>query len=147
MSSIINEIVYFNNFDILNNKKKREEYIKKIFENKCYKKVYIKKIKKIKIIDKNIIENNDFSLNYKCKIELLVDIIEIKKNDICELVITDMNSKLGIICKTDILFAYIMNSIELINKFKKNDKVKLKVIDTKYNKNSNRIVLITELLN
>lgn len=143
---IITETVYFDNLDILKNKKKQFSYLKKKYENTCYKKLYIKKFNKIIKKSKNIIDNNDFNLYYKSNITFDVDTLEIKKNDELNIKITDKHPKLGLISKNDYMFVYVLNSIHMIDKIKIDDIKKIKVEGVKYNKNTNKIVIISKLL-
>lgn len=143
---IITETIYFDNFDILKNKKKQLDYLKKNYEKTCYKKLYIKKINKILDISKSIIDNNDFNLYYKTDITFDIDTLEIKEQDIFEIKITDKHMKLGLVSKNDYMFVYILNSIPLINKIQINDTVKITVERVKYNKNTNKIIVISKII-
>ena len=143
---IITETIYFDNFDILKNKNLQLNYLKQNFEKTCYKKLYIKKINKILDISKSIIDNNDFNLYYKTNVTFDVDTLEIKEKDIFEVKITDKHQKLGLISKNDYMFVYILNSIGLINKIQINDNVKIIVERVKYNKNTNKIIVISKII-
>jgi hypothetical protein len=143
---IITETIYFDNIHILKNKKQQLNYLKTYYENSCYKKLYIKKIKKILHTSKSIIDNNDFNLYYKTDITFDVDTFEIKENDEFEIKITDKHPKLGLVSKNDFMFVYILNSINIINKYEKNNKIKVKVERVKYNKNTNKIIVISTII-
>ena len=143
---IITDTIYFNNIDILKNKKNQLNFIKNIYENKCYKKLYIKKINKIVKKSKYIIDNNDFDLYYRSNVTLDVDIIQIKENDELKIKITDNHPKLGLVSKNEYMFVYVLNSIGLIKKVNINEKIKVKVDRVKYNKNTNKIIVISTII-
>lgn len=120
------------------------EYIKEKFEGKCYKQMYINRIIKIIKTDKYLIENNEFDLYYKTNVLFEVEKIELNVSDEIETIITDIHPKLDLISKNEILFIYILNNSK--KKYKKGDKVKIKILKTKYVLQSNRIVIISEII-
>lgn len=143
---IIKETVFFDNYDYLKNKNELMNSLKNIFENKCYKQMYIKKINKILKKSNIIIDNNDFQLQYKLDITLDVNELKVNEGEKMKVKITDKHPKLGLISKNEYTFIYILNSIQEFNKINIDDTIEVKIEKVKYNKNTNKIVIVAKMI-
>ena len=143
---IIKETVFFDDYNYLKNKNELIHYLKNIFEKKCYKKMYIKKINKILKKSNIIIDNNDFQLHYKVDFTLDINELKVNEGEKMKVKITDKHPKLGLISKNEYTFIYILNSIQDFDKININDIIEVKIEKVKYNKNTNKIVIVAKII-